>query len=140
MTMIWLIAFLGLLLLEFLTVGLVSIWFAVGALAALITTFITKSIAIQTIVFIVVSIVALVFTRPLLKKFKSAGFEPTNTDRVIGKVAEVTKEISPNQYGEVVIFGTEWMAASEEKQAVGTKVVVKKIDGAKLIVEREGEE
>lgn len=140
MTMIWLIAFLGLLLVEFLTVGLVSIWFAVGALAALITTFITDSIAIQTVVFIVVSIIALIGTRPVMKKFKSIGFEPTNSDRVIGKVALVTKEIKPDEYGEVKIFGTEWLAASDKKLAVGTKVVVKKIDGAKLIVKKEGEE
>ncbi|MDO5394108.1 MAG: NfeD family protein [Mycoplasmatota bacterium] len=140
MTTIWLIAFLGLLLVEFLTVGLVSIWFAFGALAALITTFITESVLVQVLVFVVISIIALLVTRPLMKKFKVNGFEPTNTDRVIGKVAEVTKEIKPNVYGEVVIFGTEWMAASEEKIAVGEKVVVEKIEGAKLIVRREGEE
>lgn len=140
MTTIWLIAFLGLLLVEFLTVGLVSIWFAFGALAALITTFITESLLVQVLVFVVISIIALLVTRPLMKKFKVNGFEPTNTDRVIGKVAEVTKEIKPNVYGEVVIFGTEWMAASEEKIAVGEKVVVEKIEGAKLIVRREGEE
>ena len=140
MTMIWLIAFLGLLLVEFLTVGLVSIWFAIGAFAALVTTFITDSVMIQSVVFIVVSVVALLLTRPLMKKFKSAGFEPTNTDRVIGKVAEVTKEIKPNQYGEVTIFGTEWMAVSDKKIAVGSKVVVEKIEGAKLIVKEEGEE
>lgn len=140
MTTIWLIAFLGLLLVEFLTVGLVSIWFAFGALAALITTFITESVLVQVLVFVVISIIALLVTRPLMKKFKVNGFEPTNNDRVIGKVAEVTKEIKPNVYGEVVIFGTEWMAASEEKIAVGEKVVVEKIEGAKLIVRREGEE
>lgn len=140
MTTIWLIAFLGLLLVEFLTVGLVSIWFAFGALAALITTFITESVLVQVLVFVIISIIALLVTRPLMKKFKVNGFEPTNTDRVIGKVAEVTKEIKPNVYGEVVIFGTEWMAASEEKIAVGEKVVVEKIEGAKLIVRREGEE
>lgn len=140
MTMIWLIAFLGLLLVEFLTVGLVSIWFAIGALAALIVTFITDSVLIQALVFIVVSVVALIATKPLMKKFKISGYEPTNSDRVVGKVAEVTKEIKPNSYGEVVVFGNEWMAVSDEKIAVGTKVVVEKIDGAKLIVRREGEE
>lgn len=140
MTTIWLVAFLGLLLIEFLTVGLVSIWFAVGALAALITTFITKSILIQVLVFIIVSIITLLVTKPLMKKFKVNGFEPTNIDRVIGKVAEVTKEIKPNSYGEVIVYGTEWMAVSDENIAVGEKVIVKQIDGAKLIVKREGEE
>lgn len=140
MSLIWVIAFLGLLLVEFLTVGLVSIWFAVGALAALITSFITESVLIQTIVFVVTSIVTLFVTQPLIKKFKVTKFEPTNSDRVIGKTGEVTKEIKPNEYGEVVVFGTEWLAASDEKQAVGTKVVVEKIEGNKLIVKKEGEE
>lgn len=140
MTMIWLIAFLGLLLVEFLTVGLVSIWFAVGALAAMITTFITDSIVVQAIVFVIVSVIALLITRPLMKKFKSVGFEPTNSDRVVGKIAEVTKDIKPNQYGEVIIFGVEWMAVSDEELTVGDKVVVEKIEGAKLIVKKEGEE
>ena len=139
MTLIWVIAFLGLLLVEFLTVGLVSIWFAVGALAALITSFVTDSVLIQTIVFIFVSVITLVATQPLIKKFKVTKFEPTNSDRVIGKIAEVTKEIKPDKYGEVEIFGVAWMAASDSKQSVGTKVVVKKIDGNKLIVEKEGE-
>lgn len=140
MSLIWVIAFLGLLLVEFLTVGLVSIWFAVGALAALITSFITESVLIQTIVFVVTSIVTLFVTQPLIKKFKVTKFEPTNSDRVIGKVGEVTKEIKPNEYGEVVVFGTEWLAASDKKQVVGTKVVVEKIEGNKLIVRKEGEE
>ena len=140
MMLIWLIAFLVLLLVEFLTVDLVSIWFSIGALAALISTFITDSVLIQTVVFVVVSIISLIITRPLIKRFKSAEFEPTNMDRVIGKIAEVTEEIRPNKYGKVIIFGTEWMAASESEIAVGTKVVVEKIDGAKLIVRKEGEE
>lgn len=140
MSLIWVIAFLGLLLVEIFTVGLVSIWFAVGALAALISTFFTDSVAIQTIVFVVVSLVTLVSTKPLVKKFKVNKFEPTNSDRVIGKIAEVTKEISADNYGEVVVFGTEWLAASRKKIKVGTKVVVKSIEGNKLIVEEEGEE
>lgn len=139
MTMIWLIAFLGLLLVEFLTVGLISIWFAVGAFAALITAFFTDSVVIQSVVFVVVSFVTLIVTKPLIKKFKVDKFEPTNSDRVIGKVCEVVKEITPMEYGEVKIFGTIWTAASDKKIEVGTKVVVERIDGAKLIVRKEGE-
>lgn len=139
MTMIWLIAFLGLLLVEFLTVGLVSIWFAFGALAAFITALFTDSVMIQTIVFVVTSIIALLITKPLAKKFRLSNFEPTNSDRVIGKIAEVTKTITPTEYGQVTIFGETWTAASRVKLEVGTKVVVEKIDGVKLIVKKEGE-
>lgn len=140
MSLIWVIAFLGLLLVEFLTVGLVSIWFAVGALGALITSFITESVLIQTIVFVIVSVITLIVTKPLMKKFKVTNFEPTNSDRVIGKVVEVTKEIKSNEYGEVVVFGTVWLSASDKNHKVGSKVVVQKIEGNKLIVKEEGEE
>lgn len=140
MSLIWVIAFLGLLLVEFLTVGLVSIWFAVGALGALITSFITESVLIQTIVFVIVSVITLIVTKPLMKKFKVTNFEPTNSDRVIGKVVEVTKEIKSNEYGEVVVFGTVWLASSDKNHKVGSKVVVQKIEGNKLIVKEEGEE
>lgn len=140
MSLIWAISFLGLLLVEFLTVGLVSIWFAVGALGALITSFITESVLIQTIVFVIISVITLIVTKPLMKKFKVTNFEPTNSDRVIGKVVEVTKEIKSNEYGEVVIFGTVWLAASDKNHKVGSKVVVQKIEGNKLIVKEEGEE
>ena len=141
MSLVWVIAFLGLLLVEFLTVGLVCIWFALGALGALITSFITESVLVQTIVFVIVSIIALLLSKPLVKKFKVNSFEPTNTDRVIGKKARVTKEIKPDEYGEVVIFGTHWLASSDKKQKVDTEVVVEKIEGNKLIVKKvEGEE
>jgi membrane protein implicated in regulation of membrane protease activity len=81
----------------------------------------------------------LIATQPLIKKFKVNKFEPTNSDRVIGKIAEVTKEIKPDKYGEVEVYGVTWLAASESKQVVGSKVVVKEIEGNKLIVEKEGE-
>ena len=139
MTVIWLIAFFGLLFVELITVGLVSIWFAVGAFGALITSFITESIFIQSVVFIGVSVIALIVTRPLLKKFKLSETVPTNLDRVIGKEAIVVKEITPSEYGEVKVLGMIWTAVSKEKLIVGTKVVVEKIDGAKLIVKKEGE-
>lgn len=139
MTMIWLIAFLGLLLVEFLTVGLVSIWFAVGALAALLVSLITGSVLIQSFVFVGISVMTIVATKPLIKKFKLSEKVPTNSDRVIGHTAEVIKTITPDEYGEVKIFGTIWLAASKQKLVEGTKVVVEKIEGSKLIVKKEGE-
>ena len=139
MSLVWVITFLGLLLAEFLTVGLISVWFAVGALAALIASFITESVLIQIVVFVGVSIIALIATQPLIKKFKINKFEPTNSDRVIGKTGEVVQEITSNKYGRVIVFGTEWLAASDQTLVVGTKVVILKIEGNKLIVEKEGD-
>ena len=108
MAIYWIILFLVLLLIELATVNLVSIWFAVGALGAFATSFFTNSILIQLLIFVVISVISLLITLPIVKKFKSKeSIVPTNLDRVIGRQAEVTKEIKPNHYGEVEIFGTE---------------------------------
>ena len=97
MSVYWIILFLVLLLIELATVNLVSIWFAVGAIAAFITSFFTDSVLLQLFVFVVVSVVSLFVTLPIVKKVKSKDkFVPTNLDRVLGKEAEVTKEIKPN--------------------------------------------
>ncbi len=133
----WFIAFIILIIIELATVNLVTIWFAIGAVAAIISTIFTDSIAIQLIVFGVVSLLSLLITKPLVKKFKKFDVEATNLDRVIGKVGEVTKKISSNEYGEVKIFGNYWTATSKEELDVGERVKVLSIDGVKLIVEKE---
>ena len=135
----WFVAFLLFLFIELITVTLVTIWFAIGAIAALITTLFTDSILIQTIVFVVVSVISLLITKPLVKKFKKFDVTPTNSDRVIGKIGDVTKKISTNKYGEVKIFGTTWTASSDEVIEVGEKAKVLSIEGVKLIVKKESE-
>lgn len=140
MSIYWIILFLVLLLIELATVNLVSIWFAVGAIAAFITSFFTDSVLLQLLVFVVVSVVSLFVTLPIVKKVKNKDkFVPTNLDRVLGKEAEVTKEIKPNHYGEIQVFGTTWMATGEETFEVGEKVIVDKMDGVKLIVRKKEE-
>lgn len=133
----WFIAFLILLFIELATVNLVSIWFAIGSLAAFITTFFTDNIIIQVGVFIVVSIISLILTKPIIKKFKANEVVPTNSDRVIGKRAEVVKKITEDEYGEVRVLGNVWTAVAKETFEVGQKVKVKAIDGVKLVVCKE---
>ena len=135
----WFVAFLVFLFIELITVTLVTIWFAIGAIAALITTLFTDSILIQTIVFVVVSVLSLLITKPLVKKIKKFDVTPTNSDRVIGKIGDVTKKIGTNKYGEVKIFGITWTASSDEVIEVGEKVKVLSIEGVKLIVKKESE-
>lgn len=138
MSIYWIILFLVLLLIELATVNLVSIWFAIGSLAAFITSFFTDSILIQLLIFVVISVVSLFITLPIVKKFKSKEkIVPTNLDRVIGKEVDVVKEIKQNHYGEVEVFGTTWTATSKDTFKVGEKAKVVKMDGVKLIVERE---
>ena len=139
MSIYWFILFLFLIFVELSTVNLVSIWFAIGAIAAMITAMITEEIWIQTAVFAVVSLVSLLITKPLMKKFKKVTVIPTNSDRVIGKKAEVIQEITPDSYGEVKVLGTVWTAASDETIHKGEKVIVQKIDCVKLIVFKEEE-
>ena len=139
MTIFWFILFLVALVVEFLTAGLVSIWFAFGALCTMGIAVLTENVFIQIAAFIVISVVTLILTKPLIKKFKAFDVQPTNSDRVIGKIADVTKDITPNNFGEVKIFGEYWTAISEDKIKAGTKVRVKAIEGVKLIVEKEEE-
>jgi membrane protein implicated in regulation of membrane protease activity len=138
MSIYWIILFLVLLLIELATVNLVTIWFAIGAFVAFISSFFTDSSLLQFLIFVVVSVVSLFVTLPLVKKFKKKEkIVPTNLDRVIGKEAEVTKEIKPNHYGEVDVFGNKWTATGDATFQVGEKVIVEKMDGVKLIVKKE---
>lgn len=139
MVWIWL-AVLGIFIVtELLTVQLTTVWFAGGALIAmLLAAFGVKSIAVQVVVFLVVSVILLFATRPLVKKFVNRKAQPTNADRCIGEKAVVTREIN-NLLGEgaAKINGVEWTARSESDTIIpsGSTVTVKRIDGVKLIVE-----
>lgn len=136
----WIIAFLVLILIELVTVNLVSIWFAIGSIAAYITTFFTDNFMIQLIVFVIVSIISLLAMKPLTKKIRNRKYEPTNLDRVIGKEGVVTKDITKNSYGEVKVSGSIWTATSKKAISKGTQVKVLKIEGVKLLVEEVKEE
>ena len=137
MAIYWFMACLVLLFIEISTVNLVSIWFAIGSLFAMILAIFTDNFLLQLIMFIVISIIALLITKPLVKKFRKTDIVPTNLDRVIGKRADVIKEITADKYGEVKVLGVVWTAAGVGNFKVGAKVVVKGIDGVKLIVEKE---
>ena len=95
------------------------------------------NLLLQLLVFITVSIIALLITKPVVNKFKKNDVVPTNVDRVIGKRAEVIKKITPDEYGEVKVLGAIWTATSDTVLNVSDKVIVKKIDGVKLVVEKE---
>lgn len=136
-TTLWLIVMVLFLIVEAATVGLVCIWFAVGALAALIGALLGAEIWLQIVLFLVVSAVALYFTRPLVKKYVNAKVEPTNADMVIGKECRVTETVDNIAgTGAVYVDGKTWTARSESDEVIpeGTLVTAKSIDGVKLIV------
>lgn len=135
MIQLWFILALAFIIIELATVNLVTIWFALGAIGALITANITTNIMIQILVFVVVSIVSLLATKPIVKKLRKRKIEPTNLDRVIGKTGIVTKEITKNSYGEVKVNGSIWTAKSEKKIKEKSQVKVLSIEGVRLLVE-----
>ena len=140
MSFAWLITFLVLTFIELITVNLVSIWFSIGAVAALISSYFTDNIYIQIIIFIVVSSISLILTRKIVSKLRGNDFEKTNLDRVIGKIGIVTEEITKLEPGEVKVDGKKWSAISTKKIDVGSKVEILSIDGVKLKVKEVKEE
>ncbi len=137
MTILWGLLFLVLIFIEFVTINLVTLWFACGALISLFVSIYVDSVIVQTLVFIIVSLLSLVLTKPIVNKLKIKKVIPTNSDRYIGQSGEVIKKITPKEKGEVKVMGTVWAAISNETLEVGEDILVEKIDGVKLIVKKE---
>lgn len=134
---IWLIALVVLIVGEALTVGLTFIWFAAGALGALITAWLNGPIWLQVVIFLAISALALILVRPLTTRFLKTSHSPTNADRVIGKVAVVTETIDNVEgKGQVTVSGQPWSACSESGVVIpaGAEVKVLRIEGVRLYV------
>lgn len=137
-TVYWLILFVILLIIEILTMGLTTIWFAGGALVAFLGGVIGFNLTVQVVAFLVVSIILLVLTRPWAVRYFNRERQKTNAESLIGEQALVTEDIDTLQAkGHVTIRGMEWSARTDEpegKIAKDTIVVVEGIQGVKLIV------
>ena len=137
LSIVWVVIMVVFLVVEAATAGLTCIWFAIGALAALIAALFGAPIWLQLVWFFVVSVVTLYFTRPLVLKYVNSRSQPTNADMVIGKEALVTEAIdNVESAGAVAVGGKVWTARSEngEPIEVGSIVTVLRIEGVKLIV------
>ena len=133
-SILWLVALIIFGVVEAATVGLASIWFAAGALAALILSAFLNSLLVQVVVFLAVSFVTLLLVRPLAQKYFNARRTATNADR---QEAVVVQEIdSLRGLGQVKVGGMPWTARSAGEQIlpVGTTVRVERIEGVKLYV------
>ena len=140
--MVPMLVWLGLLILfavgEAVSVGLTSIWFAAGALAALVCALLNGPLWLQITLFIIVSILCLLAVRPLAKRYLNGKVQPTNVDRILGEEAQVTEDIDNIQgRGAVTIGGITWSARSQNGEAIptGTLVKVLRIEGVKVFVE-----
>ena len=135
---VWLMTLVVFVVVEIATMGLTTIWFAGGSLIALLLAALGTSFYVQLGVFLIVSIVLLVVTRPLALKYFNKSVEKTNAEGLIGKRAIVVTQIDNlREEGQVMLGGMEWSARSYEENGIipsGSGVEVKEIRGVKVIV------
>ncbi len=137
--MIWLIAAVIFGVIEGLTVALVSVWMAVASVASAIAAAFGGSILAQILVFLIVSVILLVATVPISKRFHQNKLVKTNTDRLIGAVGVVVEQIdSVDNKGKIKVMGQIWSATHLHHSIleIGEKVVVQSIEGVHAIVEK----
>lgn len=137
---IWLGIVIVLIVVEIITLGLTTIWFAGGAAVACIAALLGASLLVQVILFMAVSVVLLLATRPMAMKYMNKNRTKTNAQSLIGKEAVVTQTIENlKAQGQVMVNGMEWTARSAaEGETIerDTIVQIERIDGVKLIVKR----
>lgn len=134
---LWIVSLIAFIVVEAVTAQLVTIWFAAGALCALVAEVLDAPLWLQLTIFVVVSAITLAATRPLVKKMKSKPSVSTNADSIIGQKALVTEEIDNlAAKGRADVNGMSWSARSEDNTVIsaGTEVVIQRIKGVKLIV------
>lgn len=135
---IWLILLIVFIVIEVPTMGLTTVWFAGGALVAVLAALLGAPVWLQIILFFAVSLLLLFFTRPVAVKYFNKDRVKTNVESMVGRQAIVTSEIDNIQgIGQVTVEGQEWSARSCDSQvriAPGAVVIVVAINGVKLIV------
>lgn len=136
---IWLIVFVACIVIEIITMGLTTIWFAGGALIAAVAAALNAPLWLQIVLFIAVSLVLLYFTRPVAVKYFNKDRVRTNAESLVGKQAIVISEIDNLQgIGQVTVGGQEWSARTTIEGItlpVGSVVIIRAISGVKLMVE-----
>lgn len=137
---VWLAAVIVFLAFELATVTLTSIWFAAGALAAMLVAMFQGNLIVQLVAFFLVAFSLLYATKPLAKRFIEPRKVSTNADRAIGETVRVFERVSNlDRTGRAVVHGQEWTVRTEDDNMVieqGELVRVLRISGVKLIVER----
>lgn len=144
LTTIWLIIFVACIVVEIITMGLTTIWFAGGSLIASVAAAIGAPLWLQIVLFVAVSLVLLYFTRPIAVKYFNKDRVKTNAESLVGKQAIVISEIDNLQgIGQVTVGGQEWSARTTRDGIilpVGSVVIIRAISGVKLLVEEKPEQ
>lgn len=139
LTIFWLILVAVMLVIEIFTMGLTTIWFSLGAVAAAIAAGLGAPLWVQILLFTVVSVVIMILVRPFALKVMDRNRTKTNIDEVIGQQAEVIEPIdNQKEQGKVRFRGVEWMARSVDGSTVaaGDVVTVEEVSGVKLLVKK----
>ena len=134
---LWLSLLLVFLIVEGASVALVSVWFAVGAVAAAIAALLGASLWLQICLFLGVSVVLLALLRPIVGKYFTPRLQKTNADSLVGKECPVTESISNlRSQGQVKVNGMTWTARSADGGDIPAESIVRieRIEGVKLIV------
>ncbi len=141
MTIFWGVLFVAFVIAETATVQLICIWLAAGSLASFLVSFFVPNIMVQTVIFVVVSTLLLVFTRPLLKKFITPKRVKTNADSLVGREAIVSQTIDNLRgTGRIMADGLSWNARSDDPGTViapNEVVVISRIEGVTAFVSRQ---
>lgn len=138
---LWVLLIIAFVIGELISVGLTSIWFAAGALAALLLALLGVGPLVQFAVFLIVSIVLLLSTRSWAQRFINSRTQKTNADSIIGETIRIAERVSNrDQTGMAVVHGQEWTVRARSDDEVIEKdqnAKVVEISGVKLIVEKE---
>ena len=144
LNLIWIGLFIILLLIEIFTVGLTTIWFAIGALAAAGVNTLGADLIIQIIVFLAVSVILMIFTRPWAARHLNQNRLKTNYESKIGEIIKITERVDNlKQTGKRIVDGQEWTVRSQNNNEILEKDELAKViavSGVKLIVEKYEEE
>lgn len=137
-SILWLVLLAVLIVIEIATLGLTTIWFAGGALTAFLASLLGGPVWLQIVLFLVVSVLLLIFTRPVAVKYMNKEVQKTNVDSIPGETGIVIQTIDNlKAQGQVMVKGMEWSARTKDGKIIeeGKVVNVTAVEGVKLIVE-----
>jgi len=140
MSIIWLVLIIIGVVTEIASMGLTSIWFAVAALISFVLAKLGLPLIVQILAFVLATVLLLIYTKPIAKKYLKIGQHKTNVEALINQTAKVTEKIDNiNGSGKAFINGMTWTARSQNDELIDENEIVRiiKIEGVKLIVTHE---
>ena len=136
MWIVWLVVVILLVVIEAMTVNLVTIWFIISGIVTVFLSFFLNDLISQLAIFVLLGILLMILTKPVIEEMKKNKEEKLNLERIIGMEGVVIKEIKKNVIGEVKVDGKTWSAIADKKIPVDSDIVVEEIRGVKLVVSK----